>query len=196
MKNTNMNKTNIYLAGKISSCDWRQELIDIRNNFWGDEKFLIREGYSLDYNDDITIVGPFFLSCDHGCYHGDNSHGVGLNNYYEDGTPYDCYGENDLFTEKEVYNICIEQIKKSDIVFAYIDETSCYGTLFELGYAASIGKDIIILYDYKFPSNDMWFINRAAKFFKHKKLKTTSVKEMFDEMVIPYIKNKKIRNKK
>ena len=191
-----MKKTNIYLAGKISACDWRQELIDIRNNFCGNEKFLIREGYVLDYNDDITIVGPFFLSCDHCCYHGDNSHGVGLNNYYEDGAPYDCYGEDDLFTEKEVYNICIEQIKKSDIVFAYIDESSCYGTLFELGYAASIGKDIIILYDYKFPSNDMWFINRAAKFFKHKKLKTTSVKEMFDEMVIPYIKNKKIKNKK
>ena len=100
-----------------------------------------------------------------------------------------------MFTRKEVYNICIEQIKKSDIVFAYIDDTTCYGTLFELGYAASIGKDIIILYDYKFPSNDMWFINIAAKIFKHKNLKTTSVKEMFDKIVIPYIKNKNIRNK-
>lgn len=186
-----MNKTNIYLAGKISSDGWRQELVDIRNNFYGDEKFLIREGYVLDYNDDITIVGPFFLSCDHSCYHGNNSHGVGLNKYYEDGTRYDCYGyTTDLFTEQEVYNICIEQIKKSDIVFAYIDATTCYGTLFELGYAASIGKDIIILYDYEFPSNDMWFINRAAKIIKHKNLKTTSVKEMFDKIVIPYIQNK------
>ena len=41
----------------------------------------------------------------------------------------------------------------------------------------------------------MWFINRAAKIFKHKNLKTTSVKEMFDKIVIPYIKNKNIRNK-
>jgi hypothetical protein len=194
-----MKETKVYLAGKISSKGWREELIPIRNNFSGNEKSKIRNGYTLKYNDEITIVGPFFLSCDHSCYHGDNSHGVGLNNYYEDndGTPYDCYGyTTDLFTEKEVYNICIEQIKKSDIVFAYIDDLTCFGTLFELGYAASIGKDIIILYDYKFPSNDMWFINRAAKIFKHKELKTTSVKEMFDKIVIPYIKNKNIRNKK
>ena len=56
-------------------------------------------------DNDITIVGPFFLSCDHSCYHGQNSHGVGLNHYYEDGTPYDCYGEEDSFTEKEVYKL-------------------------------------------------------------------------------------------
>ena len=192
-----MKETKVYLAGKISSRGWREELIPIRDNFCGNEKSKIRNGYTLKYNDEITIVGPFFLSCDHSCYHGDNSHGVGLNKYYEDKnhTLFDCYGETDVFTRKEVYNICIEQIKKSDIVFAYIDDTTCYGTLFELGYAASIGKDIIILYDYKFPSNDMWFINRAAKIFKHKNLKTTSVKEMFDKIVIPYIKNKNIRNK-
>ena len=57
-------KPKVYAAGKIHKNDWRPvrrggELIDTVEL----EKYV--------------YVGPFFIGCDHGCFHGDNSHGAG-----------------------------------------------------------------------------------------------------------------------
>lgn len=178
------NVKNVYLAGKISKEDWRQQLVDIRNNFFGCEKDKIRNYQTLFYNDYIRITGPFFLSCDHSCYHGNNSHGVGLNNYLPDGSRYDCYAETNHFTEDEVKEICLNQIKHSDIIFAYINSNECYGTLFELGYAASLGKQILILFDLPQRMKDMWFITKGADIVKLQKVyKEYTVKQHFDEMI-------------
>ena len=175
-----MDKLNVYLAGKISSKDWRQELIDIRNNFYGNEKYKIRNRMTLDYNDNITITGPFFLSCDHSCYHGDNSHGVGLSK-----RQYDSYGERNIFSEKEVNDICLSQIRKSDVIFAYINSNSCYGTLYELGYAKSLGKKIIILFESGKLMKDMWFIYQKADIVElvDKSERDYSIKRYFDELI-------------
>lgn len=37
---------------------------------------------------------------------------------------------------------CLEQIRKCDAVFAYVEEENAYATLFELGYARALGKPI------------------------------------------------------
>jgi hypothetical protein len=74
---------NIYLAGKIRKNDWRESIIpdikywieghDIRSiesiANWPILEGVIKEKYNY--------TGPFFVSCDHGCYHGPNSHGYG-----------------------------------------------------------------------------------------------------------------------
>lgn len=175
MKNT----IKVYLAGKIEANGWRQRIVDIRNNFGGDEKDKIRKGLMIKYNDNTYITGPFFLSCDHSCYHGDNSHGVGL------GKDYDCYGMSDHFTEKEVKAICLDQIRRSDIVFAYINDDTCYGSLFELGYAAALNKPILLLFDNCKRRNDMWFISKGA-IIERIQSKYTGVKENFDSMIKYY----------
>lgn len=175
---------NVYLAGKIKAHGWRQQLIDIRDNFFGEEKYKIRKGITVRYDNHINITGPFFLSCDHSCYHGENSHGVGLNKYYPDGERYDCYGLRDQFTEDEVKEICLKQIKKSDIVFAYINDDTCYGTLYEIGYAAALGKKIAILFDLPERLKKMWFITKNADIVKLQKVyKDYTVKQHFDEMI-------------
>lgn len=186
------NTINVYLAGKIEANGWRQEIIDIRDNFFGCEKEKIRNYKTIKYNDNIQITGPFFLSCDHSCYHGENSHGVGLSNYLPDGTRYDCYAENNHFTEEEVKDICINQIKKSDVLFAYINDDTCYGTLFEIGYAASLGKKIIILFDLPERIKKMWFIAKNADIVKLQKVyKDYTVKQHFDEMIYELLNNEK-----
>ena len=172
---------NVYLAGKIEPNGWRQKIIDIRNNFFGEEKDKIRNGITIKYNDHINITGPFFLSCDHSCYHGNNSHGVGLSSYN------DCYGLSDHFTEDEVKHICLKQIKKSDVIFAYINDDTCYGTLYELGFAAALNKPILLLFDSNKRRKNMWFIANGAKMVMVQD-KYTGIKENFDDMIEYYEK--------
>ena len=180
------NKTlNVYLAGKIEANGWRQQIVDIRNNISGDEKDKIRKGITLNYNDNIRIACPFFLSCDHSCYHGNNSHGVGLNNYHPDGERYDCYAKTDHFSEEEVKSICLNQIKRSDIIFAYINDNTCYGTLYELGYAAALNKPILLLFDSSERRNNMWFISYGAIISRIQN-KYSGIKENFDDMIKYY----------
>lgn len=171
----------VYLAGKISSNGWRQKFVNIRDKVCGDEKWKIRHGIELKYNDHITVTGPFFLSCDHSCYHGDNTHGVGLGKYYDDSHErYDCYGEQDVFSRGEVKSICLSQIRRSDVVFAYINSNECFGTLYEIGYARAIGKKVIIVFDNAKRYNDMWFIHDGdAKIAENE----NRLKCIFDEMV-------------
>lgn len=152
---------NVYLAGKIECNGWRQQLIDIRND---DDLHSIRDegNYQLlkskriEYADGILITGPFFISCDHGCYHGEHTHGVGGGDKSVCNSP----GPS----ETEVIDICLTQIKCSNVVFAYINADSCYGSLFEIGYAASLGLPILLLFDTEQRKKDMWFISKYADF--------------------------------
>ncbi|BDI29423.1 hypothetical protein CCAX7_14740 [Capsulimonas corticalis] len=59
-------------------------------------------------------------------------------------------GRNGVYIEEGVVvHRCLEQIKKADFVFAYIDDLSCYGTLAEIGYASAIGKPIVIIVSFE-----------------------------------------------
>lgn len=154
----------IYLAGKIQSDGWRQSIVDIRNSLVGyqndyDKQELInvfKRGF-LRFNNYYLIKGPFFISCDHSCYHGDGSHGVGINIPCK----YGCYGEK-LLTEQEVIDICKYQIEHSDIIFAFINDDTCYGSLWEIGYAKALGKKIITVFDTNKRQKDMWFISETS----------------------------------
>src|SRR5581483_9440880 len=90
-------------------------------------------------------VGPFFLSCDHGCYHGPSSHGYG-------------YGPD--AQHRLVSGLCLGALHRADLIFAWIDSRDCYGTLVELGYAKSMGKRIVIAGPRYF--KDLWFCYALA----------------------------------
>lgn len=158
-----METKKVYLAGKIRSNGWRESIIHMRNeeNLFGGEYpkskliEMFKHGY-LPCITDYVITGPFFLACDHSCYHGEGSHGVGVN---KEGCG-TAYGDN--FTEEEVIDVCKYQIEHSDIIFAFINDDTCYGSLFELGYAKSLGKKIIVVFDTTKRQKDMWFIANNA----------------------------------
>lgn len=123
-----------YLAGKIRKNGWRTGICGLAMA----EPKDFNKVYAINGN--LSVSGPFFVACDHGCYHGSESHGVGLNGY-------GCCGADDhYFTEQEVVEICKAQIDRAEILFAYIDCNDCYGTLAEIGYAHAMNKDIKIVF--------------------------------------------------
>lgn len=152
----------VYLAGKIEEHGWRDMFGDYRSHS------LERVGpdSNLIVNDYLTITGPFFISCDHGCYHGPESHGVlgtyWLNNNNEfDAEKSGCMGN--FYIEDDVLSICKSQIDRAEILFAYIDCEDCYGTLAEIGYAHAKGKEIIVLFKNLELQKQMWFINKMQQ---------------------------------
>lgn len=116
---------NVYLAGKIAQNDWRGGIVkNLRNCFDNDDlDHNICHGISKSIFDLHTYTGPFFISCDHGCSHGPDTHGV-ANSCCSDGNR----------TREQVVRACMQGIRGSTLMFAWIDCITCYGTLSEIGY--------------------------------------------------------------
>lgn len=156
----------VYLAGKIRMNDWRNKFTNYRDAIGDPEN--IANGCEVEVGKCLTITGPFFISCDHGCYHGDGTHGVGADckGEYEDDdggiyTREGCMGF--YFTREDVLKISKSQINKAEIVFAYIDCRDCFGTIAEIGYAHAIGKDIFIIFSCPELKEEMWFIDKMQR---------------------------------
>ena len=148
----------VYLAGKIWKNDWRNKFCNYRHI--PDEPYEIAQGFQYDVNANLTITGPFFISCDHGCYHGNGTHGVGAD--YSGGHSGGCC-MGYYYDRTQVFNICESQIDKAEIIFAYINCRDCYGTIAEIGYAYATGKDIFILFSDWSIEEDMWFVSEMRR---------------------------------
>jgi hypothetical protein len=141
----------VYMAGKIGLNDWRHTLVPgLRNHEWGKEPITVC-GW--------VYVGPFFVSCDHGCLHTANSHGVlDLNR------PAVCEGPFSQFNRANQHSLvaqaCLDAIEEADLVFCYVESLDCFGTLFELGFAHAQGVPIVIALAPGLATaldNDLWF---------------------------------------
>lgn len=117
----------IYLAGKIAPGDWRhtavprlREAMHADDGPWSTLKAAVLTKF--DY------VGPFFISCDHGGFHGPASHGVGAG-----GT--DCCESVGLH-RSVVAQRCMDAIERADLFYAWLDDLTAFGTLAEIGYAS------------------------------------------------------------
>lgn len=155
----------VYLAGKIEKGGWRDKIVKYAG-FSNDR--IYDENLADTYIEKLVTSGPFFIACDHGCYHGEKSHGVGAysptilsDDDYEMGvTPELCDGDG--IPSSLVPPICKRQIMRSDFVFAYIDALDCYGTLFEIGYAIGRNIPVAVMFSNKDIRSDMWFIAESA----------------------------------
>lgn len=141
-----------YLAGKISgsSGQWRDEITGSKES---KPKYdpMITIPYYLDEIDDevpfikcpvhkrfLDYTGPFYRiasgghgPCEgsHQCIDwsaGDNERSEILNEYLT------------------IKNLCLEQIKNADLLFAWIDSREAFATLAEIGYAVGLGKTVVI----------------------------------------------------
>lgn len=143
----------IYLAGKIAWNDYRHGLIpclrdvDGDNYLSTDSEWPILERVIFGRHD---YVGPYAIGCDHGCYHGPNTHGYGIG----------CGGK----PTQIVSTLCKKAIDISDIVFAWIDAPDAYGTIFEIGYAIAKGKNVFLAIKKDLKCRrDMWFIKESLQ---------------------------------
>lgn len=151
--------TSIYLAGKISLGDWRHELLGIGlRGAWQpeDDGLTSWPRWQKGILDTFDYVGPYFVSDDHGCGHGASTHGCG----YDGELP--CQQSELLPQRHQVRDLCLTAINEADIVFAWLNDATAYGTLVELGYAKGRGKRIVIAAPK--PLDDLWFATSCADF--------------------------------
>jgi len=149
-----------YLAGKIQEHGWRESFYYC--GFYEQMPPNELAERCENVSNKLTVTGPFFISCDHGCYHGDGSHGVGaVSSIYSDEEWGGCMGN--YFSRDDVLSICKRQIDRADIVFAYIDCEDCFGTLAEIGYAHAQGKDLLIKFANENLRKEMWFADKMQQ---------------------------------
>jgi hypothetical protein len=141
----------IYLAGKIAKNDWRHRLVpDLRlcTDNW-------ERTSSLPMRDD-TYVGPFFISCDHGCGHGANSHGA---------TPTCEMKQHDIYGRHyEVFKKSFSGIEACDLFIVWADEdfSTAYGTMTEIGMARAWNKIIVFITKTGVTLGNQWFAKECA----------------------------------
>lgn len=145
----------LYLAGKIAKNDWRHDVVrglhtagDWAQNYGGGERAdwpVLKEAIlgRFDY------VGPYFVADDHGCGHGANTHGAGIDRHGIDGV-------GDPPAAWDVSGRCLDAIEKADILFAWVDSLDAYGTIAEIGYARALGKTVWLSGPESLP--DLWFV--------------------------------------
>lgn len=148
----------VYLAGKITKNGWRHNIVSGLRDW---EHHLLGPAENLDNTWEWPVwpqaifniydyAGPYFIGCDHGCYHGRDSHG-----YTDNGCS--SWGR---FEREQVLTLCKNAIQKCDIFFAWVETGDCYGTIAEIGYASALGKQIYIAGPNKI--DDMWFVYQMA----------------------------------
>lgn len=133
----------LYLAGKISGpTRWRDEIVPewstgkfsgYGEKSWPDLDLWLQPG---DYKP-LKFNGPWWLA-------EDPKHGIECT----------CEPHND----SSIPSNAVHAIKASDLVFAWIDSTDCFGTLWELGYASAINKHTAIAFRSDLDCREMWFI--------------------------------------
>jgi nucleoside 2-deoxyribosyltransferase len=140
----------VYFAGKVShGGGYRGKLLGNHRVMSDGHREYEVTGRRLIYG------GPFAISCDHGCFHTNGTHGWAStgyeSGYFSDENGHSVYtqsddNENHEFSKFNIVDRCFSQIKTCDAVYAYIDSTDCYGTLTELGAASALGKPIYLVF--------------------------------------------------
>jgi very-short-patch-repair endonuclease len=171
----------IYLAGKVRNGNrrgdnWRSSLVDDRW-YTGDFGEAYGGGNGIDLDGICNelmppaawpvlpkavlgifdYVGPFLVSCDHGCFHS-GDHATYCNWEPDPDDP----GVEEWIPSIEVrrnqiISLCYNAMSNADIIFFWIDRLDCYGTLAELMIAADMKKDIRIATPDKANIDEMWF---------------------------------------
>lgn len=137
--------------------DIQFDLIDVDNN-----QSKVAIGYS----------GPFTMGCDHGCSHVKGS-SADSESWFADNNSSEGFGTRShgsgVFCDREtveksaVFERSLEGIRKADCVFVWINDSECFGTLVEIGYAKALGKPIYIGYSHDIePNGELWFAMQAG----------------------------------
>lgn len=129
----------IYMAGKIELNCWRHTLVP---NLRGCEH---QNGVLPQPN--FVYVGPYFIGCDHGGFHGPNQHGA-----------MSLRDKTLVRKQLDVVTQCFEGLERCGTLFAYINAPDCYGTISEIEYALQNDKYVVIVFDPSVNASDFWFI--------------------------------------
>jgi hypothetical protein len=104
----------------------------------------------------FIYCGPFFISCDHGCSHGPNKHGIA-----NSCNSADFMGPLDR-QHKKIFDINLKRLRMADYLFGFIESPDAFGTFIEIGLAYAWGIPIALRLPPKSKA-DMWMLAKAAK---------------------------------
>jgi hypothetical protein len=168
----------IYLAGKVRKGCWRHQVVPGLRGAWREGAGACPDGVVdwCNYEDALDsdgrglwpvlpgaifgehdYVGPYFASCDHGCYHGRGQHGVAARTgqVRSEHEPHNAAEIRPL-----VVSACLAAVRRADLVFAWVESPDCYGTLVEVGYAFSWG--ITVAAYGPGLTADLWFLGEIC----------------------------------
>ena len=138
----------IYFAGKVGKECWRHDLMpDLRG-----------QAFPFQVKGAFIYAGPFFTSCDHGCWHGmEGVHGRGPDAGYVC-----CEGPSEPSHHQVVRDACVKQIRTCDqmVVYAGPDFETAHGTHTEMGMAHALDIPIDVYIDPEAPigmPEKVWF---------------------------------------
>ncbi len=174
----------VYLAGKIAKNDWRHDLFPslrdaILESDVADEHYRNNQGRKsheyistvitpgilncLPERDGLLYGGPYFVGCDHGCYHGDSTHGQNQECSHSAAMCDECNGQGGSVDRSAIPDSCLSLIRRSDFVFCWLNDPRAYGTVFELGYAYALDKPVFLATNTdEALIRDTWFAGRCA----------------------------------
>jgi hypothetical protein len=131
----------IYLAGKIAAFDWRHLIVrgltDRLKNMDPNEGWPILEASIYTIHD---YTGPYFKNM-----------GEVKNGAQEPSTP-----------APKVHRRCLEAIRNSDLVYAWVDDPTCYATIYEMGFAHALGIYTAVAYPVGFDRRELWFMSACS----------------------------------
>jgi hypothetical protein len=146
----------IYLAGKIAKGDWRHLFVPTLRTITTPGIWQTTTRVPMRYGH--TYTGPFFIACDHGCFHGNNKHGAGAVAGQQSPNAI-CRAMS--VAPAEVIDKAFNGIRRCDymVVWADSDFTHAYGTHAEIGLAKAMGKKIAIIKESHVGIwDDLWFV--------------------------------------
>jgi hypothetical protein len=185
----------VYLAGPITNAPWRLDLFTGGLTEHEGGPFVCP---GADYGDAgaarTGMVGAYWLEWPHaqrrlrggfdfvGPYYCDTQGGHGTdtgNGHGRTEHPYEPH--NYQMAHKDIVALCQAALTRSDIVFAWIERLDHFATLWELGYAAALGKVVAVAFrddpheTHEYPatiedacedtsvSGQLWFAEAAAE---------------------------------
>jgi hypothetical protein len=121
---TRRKPVNVYLAGKIGKSDWRHKIFPALRDAVPYDLGVRAQMYQMEPVDGFSFVGPCFVSCDHGCGHGDSTHGWGL-------TGKGCFDKSPYLRSETrrllVSETCLRGINRASYVFCWIEVSAPSG---------------------------------------------------------------------
>jgi len=128
----------IYLAGKIASVDWRHLIVrGLKERLEGLD---LSQGWPVMDGSIYTIhsyTGPYFKKIDKTAADPDAA-------------------------PVKVHRLCLKAIDDSDLVYAWVDDPTCYATIYEMGYAHAKGKYTVVAYPPTFDKSELWFMSACS----------------------------------
>lgn len=185
-----------YFAGKVGFNDWRHTIVDgLSDALHGllpdydpsklPEQWPIYR-HSIFGQHDYT--GPYFISRDglgHYPTHGRNQHGSGVD--ADELSIQDFRGNSHDLTRDalrtRIVVLCLQAIAAADVVFAWVDQPSAYGTLTEIGFARAMRKSVWWAQPpHNYELDDLWFAQTMAT----QDIKAPSAKEGLEHYLKHY----------